>query len=38
MNELIKNTNNEEDIKKFNLIIEEYDNLIKLTKGFWDNK
>jgi len=33
MNELIKNTNNEEDIKKFNLIIEEYKNLTKLAMG-----
>ena len=30
-NELIKNTKNEEDLKKYNLIIEEYENLIKLT-------
>ena len=30
-NELIKNTKNEEDIKKYNLIIEEYENLIKLA-------
>jgi len=32
-NELIKNTKNEEEIKKFNLIIEEYDNLTKLVMG-----
>jgi len=29
-NELIKDSKNEEDIKKYNLIIEEYGNLIKL--------
>ncbi len=30
-NELIKNTKKEEDIKEYNLIIEEYENLIKLA-------
>ena len=32
-NELIKNRKNEEDIKKYNLIIGEYENLIKLAAG-----
>ncbi|QEE15088.1 hypothetical protein DSAG12_00911 [Promethearchaeum syntrophicum] len=36
--ELIKNTKNEEDIKKFNLIIEEYKNLIKLGGDSSDYK
>ena len=34
INELLKNTKNEKDIIKYNLIIEEYENLIKLTGDF----
>ena len=38
INELIKNIKNEEEIKKYSLIIEEYQNLIKLARDPLDYK
>ncbi len=37
-NELIKNSKNEKDIKKYNIIIEERENLTKLVMGPSDYK